>query len=166
MEDHDLSVDDLMDSAIKTAVRCNCNSTCSTKKCPCKALSSDCTRACTCGTKTKCCRNNKPVSYFNFKSSAKHILLYSISRPMSKQSENLVEISLWCFRRCKRWIRKKKWSVGRLCVIFALQSVCLGIILFSNLAKTYGSYTKFHLLLSAGRTFWGLPKDYTKIQYN
>ena len=146
MEDHNLSVDDLMDSAIKTVVLWDATATRHVllRSVHARHYLLIVPEHVHVVPRRKCCRNNKPVSYFNFKSSAKHILLYSISRPMSKQSENLIEI---CFRRCMRWIRKKNRSVGRLRVICALQSVCLGIILFSNLAKTYGSYTKFHLLL-------------------
>ncbi len=64
----DVSIDEMMASEIRkgdrNVVACQCNSTCSTRRCQCKALDVSCTGACNCGTKKKSCKNNKEVRHF------------------------------------------------------------------------------------------------------
>ena len=64
----DVSIDEIMESEIKkrgkNVVACECNSTCSTRRCECFALDVSCTGACNCGTKKKSCNNNKEVRHF------------------------------------------------------------------------------------------------------
>ena len=47
-------------------IKCSCKNTCMSRRCPCRALQRDCNDSCKCGTNTKSCKNNKPVSALIF----------------------------------------------------------------------------------------------------
>lgn len=65
MDDLDVSLDDIMHSMIESrdmsVVTCECKSTCSTRKCPCRGLEQQCIHgSCQCG-KKKPCKNGNVV---------------------------------------------------------------------------------------------------------
>lgn len=106
--DGDVSIGEIIQDAIAEqdfkVSWCECNTTCSTKKCPCREVGADCTRHCNCGTKRLSCKNNKPVRiipYFLI------LYLYSIyitrpilfiARPACSITQNIDEVLLFILK--------------------------------------------------------------------